>query len=481
MRSVIQYLISSILLIIYGGSVCPLLESLDILNWGLTVLIFFSISYITRHFLVKQFVDTADCRSQVMKEFYIDFSGLFITGFLIGIFNNIIFGFPFYMSGLKVVVACFILGVFVASDLALARERKVINSTGGLSKSMEDLNKIFPLTTKFSVFAVFISFSLAFVILLVFIHDLDWVINQNQVNKKAVFLSVVKELSFIFVTLVGMGLNIIIFSFSKNLKLYFENQNRVLTEVSNGNLNTYVPVINKDEFGIMAHYTNEMIEGLKKLNSELHKTQDATIVALASLAETRDNETGAHIMRTQRYVKALAENLKHKPDYKDYLTKQTIDLLFKSAPLHDVGKVGIPDSILLKPGKLTDDEFKIMKNHTVIGKDSLKKAETMLGSNSFLRLAQEIAYSHHEKWNGTGYPEGLSGDKIPISGRLMALADVYDALICKRVYKEAFSHEKSRQIIIEGKGTHFDPNVIDVFLEVEDEFIKIAREHRDHN
>jgi len=151
-----------------------------------------------------------------------------------------------------------------------------------------------------------------------------------------------------------------------------------------------------------------------------------------------------------------------------------IDLIYKSAPLHDSGKVGIPDAILLKPGRLTDEEFEIMKQHSLIGADALKSAQAVLGTNSFLTVACEIMETHHEKWDGSGYPHGLKGDQIPISGRLMAMADVYDALVSERVYKAAFSHEKARSIIVEGKGLHFDPDVVDAFLELETVFQEIA-------
>jgi response regulator RpfG family c-di-GMP phosphodiesterase len=212
---------------------------------------------------------------------------------------------------------------------------------------------------------------------------------------------------------------------------------------------------------------------------ELQKTQDVTILSLSALAETRDPETGAHINRTRRYVKLLAETLRKHPKYKDELDNdEIIDLLYRSAPLHDIGKVGIADAILLKPGPLTGVEFEEMKKHPVIGGDSLKWAEKQLGSNSFLRYAREIAYNHHEKWDGSGYPKGLAEENIPLSGRLMALADVYDALINKRVYKEAFSHEKSKEIITKGRGQHFDPDIVDAFLETENQFHDIATRFR---
>lgn len=208
---------------------------------------------------------------------------------------------------------------------------------------------------------------------------------------------------------------------------------------------------------------------------ELMLTQDVTIMSLSTLAEYRDPVTGAHIARTRNYVKILAEHLVDHPRFKEFLHRDNIiDKLYRSAPLHDIGKVGTRDDILLKPGKLSDVEYERMKCHTIIGGDALRWAEERLGSNSFLEYAREIAYSHHEKWDGSGYPYGLSGEKIPISARLMALADVYDAMTNERCYKPAFSHEEAKALIIEGKGKHFDPAVVEAFLDAEEEFKEIA-------
>ena len=213
---------------------------------------------------------------------------------------------------------------------------------------------------------------------------------------------------------------------------------------------------------------------------ELSVVQDITIYAMATLAETRDNETGNHIRRTQNYVISLATKLAENPKFAAQLPRQDIELLYKSAPLHDIGKIGIPDRILLKPGRLTPEEFDIMKTHAAIGRDSIEAAERLVSMpDSFLRFAKEIAGSHHEKWDGSGYPKGLAGEAIPLSARLMALADVYDALISKRVYKEAFSHEMARDIIVQGRGTHFDPEVVDAFVALEQDFIDIAKRFSD--
>ncbi len=214
---------------------------------------------------------------------------------------------------------------------------------------------------------------------------------------------------------------------------------------------------------------------------EVQAIQDVTIMAMTSLAETRDNETGNHIRRTQLYVKALAEHLRDHPRFAHLLTDRMVDLLYKSAPLHDIGKIGIPDGILLKPGKLTAEEFETMKTHTTQGYDAIARAEDALGMElDFLSVAKEIALSHHEKWNGSGYPQGLAGDAIPVSARLMAVADVYDALISKRVYKDAMDHAQALAIIAEGRGSHFDPDVYDAFVAVEAQFREISLAHRDH-
>ncbi|HIJ90449.1 MAG: two-component system response regulator [Desulfobulbaceae bacterium] len=212
---------------------------------------------------------------------------------------------------------------------------------------------------------------------------------------------------------------------------------------------------------------------------ELTLTRDVTIFTLANLAEARDPETGGHIRRTQTYVRLLAEKLAELPRFASILDTRAIELLYKTAPLHDVGKVGVPDAILLKPGKLTDEEFEEIKKHTSYGRDALAGGVRELGESSFLGYAMEIAYSHHEKWDGSGYPLGIKGEEIPLSGRLMALADVYDALISKRVYKPPFPHAKAVAIIKDGRGTHFDPLLVDTFFEIAESFRQTALKFAD--
>ncbi len=237
---------------------------------------------------------------------------------------------------------------------------------------------------------------------------------------------------------------------------------------------------NKAARDLLKNSNDLLAEQVALRTREIMAVQDVTILAMASMAETRDNDTGNHIRRTQHYVRALANQLKGHPRFSAYLTEAQIETLFKSAPLHDIGKVGIPDRILLKPGKLDAQEFEIMKTHTTLGKQAIEQAERGIDQNiDFLSCAKEIALSHQEKWDGSGYPEGLAGDRIPISARLMALADVYDALICRRVYKASMSHERATAILLEGKGVHFDPDVVDAFAAIDSEFRSIAERFAD--
>ena len=204
-------------------------------------------------------------------------------------------------------------------------------------------------------------------------------------------------------------------------------------------------------------------------------TQHVALFSLARLAESRDTETGAHLERIRLYVRELARQLLETGRFDDEIDDDFVDKLYLSSPLHDIGKVGIPDRILLKPGRLTHDEFEIMKTHAVIGGDTLRAADLEAGQDSFLAMSRDIAYSHHERWDGAGYPSGLGKTDIPLSARLTAVADVYDALTSRRPYKEPMSHAKSKSLIVEGCGTQFDPDIVDAFLAREEAIVAIGR------
>lgn len=204
-----------------------------------------------------------------------------------------------------------------------------------------------------------------------------------------------------------------------------------------------------------------------------------TILGLAKLSEYRDSDAGAHLERMRAFSKILAEELAKHEKFSHYITGNYINDIYQSAILHDIGKVGIPDAVLLKPGKLDDDEFEIIQEHATMGGDAIKEIESKIEGESFLTIAKEIAYFHHEKWNGSGYPNGLKGTKIPLSARIVALADVYDALTSERVYKEAFSHSKAIEIITADAGHHFDPEIVAVFLKRNKDFAKISTKLKD--
>lgn len=222
--------------------------------------------------------------------------------------------------------------------------------------------------------------------------------------------------------------------------------------------------------GFFSDYYRHEYEKSSKKDKEIFEAQMATIYSLVKLSESRDYDTGAHVERVAVFCELLARHLRIIPRYKDYLNDDYINNLSKASPLHDIGKVGIPDDILLKQGKLTEEEFEIMKSHTTIGANTLREIKKKYPDNKFLELGINITLYHHEKWDGTGYPHGLTGEEIPLSARIMAIADAYEALRSKRVYKDAYTHEESLEIIKQGAGTFYDPEMVDILIQNQAEF-----------
>ena len=231
----------------------------------------------------------------------------------------------------------------------------------------------------------------------------------------------------------------------------------------------------KAQTDLLREKSLDLEERVRVHGLQVTTAQDAAILAMASIAETRDSDTGNHIRRTQDYVRALATRLRNHPDYEDYLSAACIERLYQSAPLHDIGKVAIPDRVLLKTGAYTAEEFEVMKQHTLLGHVAIARAEKWVGANlEFLSTAKEIACGHHERWDGSGYPFGLAGKAIPISARLMAVADVYDALVSRRVYKASMAHDAAMALIAQSGGSHFDPEMVKAFLAIGEEVRTIA-------
>ncbi|WP_062714463.1 HD-GYP domain-containing protein [Grimontia marina] len=468
-RAILHYIIAVFIFTLYGARVCPLIDSLPTAVLFIQTATVFIFLYFAR--LITRAVkhDEASLTKNV--------SLFSIVGVGFAGWYSLLYDFPLG-SNVKVVFGMTLLGIVINLDLAISNARHLSKNNINKHKMPENIK---PLAGQIGLGAMFLTVMMTVLLGLVVTKDLLWLAEHTQYQVDTADIdSIIKE----FVYVAGVVLAYIALISVNGAALVSEQltrQTNAMTAAASGNFDERVSLSQTGELGVIAYYTNKMIADLKNSYDEINRTRDATIVGLSTLAEARNNETGAHILRTQHYVKALADVLKRQPKYSSYLTEETIDLLYKSAPLHDVGKVGIPDSILLKPGKLTDEEFSIMKTHAQLGADALSITEKSGDGIAFLRFAREIAATHHEKWDGSGYPRGLSGEEIPLSGRLMALADVYDALISKRVYKPAFSHEKAKEIILEGRCTHFDPAVVDAFLACEHAFVDIAQKYKDED
>jgi HD-GYP domain-containing protein (c-di-GMP phosphodiesterase class II) len=479
MRPFVYSLLAAGLIGLYGGRVCPVIQAASLANWlSFLLAVFLSLAAI-RRLLLGRYVLGEACDAQPRYQFFLDILLFFLGALATGVYPVLVYGSP-PGNGLKVFFGSLSVGFFFSVELALQRERIVAAEACRRRSYWKVSDGYFPVTRKFAFVAGACVVFTALIISAVVIKDLY---ENISISSGPEFWSrslywVMVDLAFVIICLTGLVI-LVIASFAKNLRLFFTYQTDAMEAVTKGDLSSRVPVVTNDEFGFIASRTNSMIHALAERTMDLRRTQEVTILTLASLAETRDNETGAHILRTQRYVKELAEWVKNDPRYTSLLTSQYIDLLYQSAPLHDIGKVGVPDSILLKPGPLAPEEFGIMKKHVVYGYEALQVAVDRLGDSSFLKLAQTIALTHHEKWDGSGYVSGIQGEDIPLSGRIMALADVYDALISSRVYKSSFSHGKAKEIIIAGKGTHFDPLLVEAFLDLEQRFIAIAKEFQD--
>ena len=226
-------------------------------------------------------------------------------------------------------------------------------------------------------------------------------------------------------------------------------------------------------------YNVHLEERVREQVQVITSSQLGAIFAMSKLAESRDPETGEHLERMREYCRVLSEHLGKLSRYRQTIDEVFISNIYAASPLHDIGKVGIDDSVLLKPGQLSPEEWIIMKTHPLIGADTLREVDKEHPGNALIRMGIDIAESHHEKWDGTGYPNNLKGEEIPLVARILALGDVYDALTSKRCYKDAFSHEKSKQIVVEGRESHFDPQVVDAFLETESEFKRIREYYQD--
>ena len=455
---------------VYGVQVCPLLDRLSLYNLLVPAAVTLAILFALR-LVVGPYVARAAPPLQLRLWFWAEF-GLFIAGGAgLAYYNWVTFGFP-TESGAKVMTGFVIVGLYSAFDVTFEREMRLASALRENGLAIPTSARFLPYQTKFVIFSTINLAVVGVVVMMVVLKDLLWATGA-RLSPAEIQRAVLLDLSVVILVL-GAYVTRAVMQYSKKTNAALAEENAVLERVGAGALDASVTVASNDEFGHMARLTNNMIGKLRDSYAEVLSTQEATISALVSLSAKRDNETGLHLKRTQIYIEAIAKALRAQGDYAETLTDAYIERLRRSAPLHDVGKVGVPDRILCKPGKLDDAEFAIMKTHAEIGAAALEDADRALGGSSFLGMARDIALTHHEKWDGSGYPGGLVGEGIPLSGRLMAIADVYDALRSPRVYKPAFSHEKARGVIVEGRAKHFDPRIVDAFLAIEQEIERIS-------
>ncbi|WP_051261832.1 HD domain-containing phosphohydrolase [Desulfovibrio inopinatus] len=477
MRATILYSFSFFVILVLSRQMSPDISSLNITEWGLPLAIALGGVFLLRRYLQAVYVEIASLSKRGRRQFIMEWALFMTAGILVGAYGSLIFHFDI-LSSLSVLLAFTVVGFFVSADLALQRERLLGEEAIRDNSVCFDEQRCFSLTRQLVFMTIACAILLAAILYCIFIQDIQWILAEGPLHIEQIRSDIFIEIGFTIALLLVFLVTIVI-SYSHNLKIFLGYQDTVLHAVGEGNLTARVPVARCDDFGRMAIKTNKMVESLQVRTAELHRTQDITIITLAALAESRDSETSGHILRTQYYVKAIAEHLRCSSRYADFLNEKTIEQLYKSSPLHDIGKVGVSDRILLKPGRLTFEEFEEIKQHTSYGRDAIARTEKYIQGNSLLRFAKEIAYTHHERFDGTGYPQGLKGDEIPLSGRIMALADVFDALISRRVYKPAFPFIEAKKIIVEGRGEQFDPDIVDAFLALQDRFRQIAFEFAD--
>lgn len=475
-HGITHYLLAAVVLALYGGVVCPFIADLTLTQLMTPIAVALALGFALRMTLRANVLGDVTDPNRSNQVLRIEFTSLVTAGVLYASFNDLVLDFPIG-SAIKVMVGIVSIAAFAALESALRQELKTCEycQANGIQITQSNSNRSFT-SLMFLVAVAPVVIVTAVQTLAVqnefwYLSKLATVAEVADSRHGALFESV-----FIAVVVIAYLVSVARRG-TQLLRFHLDNQRATLRRVSEGHMQERVAVVSNDEFSSIARYTNAMLQSLETKNKAIKRTQEATILSLATLAETRDNETGSHIKRTQQYVRILAEHLAKNSTYAPYLSTAAIELIYKAAPLHDIGKVGIPDSVLLKPGKLTSSEYDTMKTHTSLGLRALEVVEESLGKQPFISCAKELVGSHHERWDGKGYPQGLAGTAIPLAGRLMAVADVYDALISKRVYKSAYSHQKAYDIIVADSGKHFDPLVVDAFIECESEFREIAQWH----
>ena len=480
-RAGIHHIVATMLFTLYAMRVSPHIAALPFITVFFQTGALFLILYLLR--LSSYLIGIRT--NAITDIFFYTIAAIFYAAW-----HQAFYHFPL-VSNMKIAFGMIILGSLITIDLAITHTRIQQDHPS----SFVTPPKIFiPLAVQIGSVFVFFILSLAMLLSIIASEDLLWLVQHDSL---AVTVDTINHIVRTFLV-VALVFTLYAICISRNaialMRKQLAYQVQALDKANERDFDNKVPMNTLGELSIIAHYTNNILTNLTTMQAtesekQHHKanpntyrddnknTDNAVINNLAALIAVRDGASRAHLMRIQRYVKALAVRLSAKGFHKEGLNLETIGLLYQCAPLYDIGKIAIPDSILKKPAKLSDNQLAIVKTHAQIGADVLNiEGEE---NNPFYAMARELAVSHHEWWDGSGYPKGLKEKQIPIVGRIMALADSYDAMISKRSYRAAFDHEKVKSNILKLRGIQFDPDVVDAFLEIEAQFVDINQRYRD--
>ncbi len=464
LRSAAHHLVFSVFVTIYGYSVCNFINGLQVSLWAATLVPVVAAQWLLRNVVAIRVASAAPAFRPRLA-FFGELSVFVLGGAAVGVVNTVLHGFP-VGSGLKAMLGFVTIGIFAGVDQAFVQTR-IRFEQGGMMASRDMVRSQFSIRLGLSICLV-VALVLGIASLLVLRGIEDGAVNEfNGFRRLAIEFAFVFGVIFCYVANVARGAERL---FSKAIS----EQVQTLGEARDGKARRRAIVGTQDEIGYVSGEINRLLDELDRAHETTTRTNDAIMKALIGLAGARDNETGGHLQRTQRYVGLLCEQLARDPDLAPILTPQAIADIMGAAPLHDIGKVAVPDAILRKQGRLTPEEYDLMKTHVAHGLAVVDEVIADVGVTPYLAAARDVIAGHHEHWNGAGYPFGQTGTEIPLAGRVMALADVYDALRSARVYKPAMSHAEARRILIEGAGTQFDPMVVAAFLVVEPQFERIA-------
>lgn len=467
-----HHILAVLFLSVYGYRVCNFISGLDVLVWMATVLPVVLAQWTSRTFFAWKVVSLGPMEARPRLAFAAEAVVFAAGGAAVGALNTIAHGFP-AGSGLKVMIGFVAAGLFAGADQAIKRVMARFDD-GGLVQRVKTVRS--PLFVRVGVTAALVLGFMTVIGALLIMR----VIEDGATYDRATMLRVGTEFGFVLIVFMAYVANLIR-GLGRIVDRGLREQVETL-EQSHATLGQRRAIVGTgDEIGLVATEINGLLDALEATTRNAARANEAIIRGLVGLAGARDNETGLHLKRTQLYIAAICRQLCLDRAFGDALTDEEIARLVAAAPLHDIGKVAIPDAILRKPGKLNDAEFAIMKTHVPEGLRVIDDVIAEVGTTHFLSTVRDVIAGHHERFDGKGYPFGHSADAIPLAGRLMAVADVYDALRSARVYKKAMDRDEARAIIIDGSGSHFDPRVVSAFLVVEPEIDRLAATLGDEN